>query len=80
MQIIIDVKQQDLRHKARLVVGGHVVDSTEHIKYSSTIKYVSVILMILIAVKNVLGIMAGDIGNKFCMALGAENIWSFCGV
>ena len=61
--MIFDVKQQDLRHKFRLVVGEHVVDSTEHTTYSYNIKYVSVILMILIAVKNGSGIMARYIGN-----------------
>ena len=49
----------------RLVGGRHVVDSTEHTKYLSTIKYVSIILMILIDAKNGLGLMARDIGNSF---------------
>ena len=72
-------KYQVLQHKARLVVDGHVVDSTEHITYSSTTKNVSTRLMILIDVKNGLGIMAGYIGNELCMAPCAENIWSCCG-
>ena len=38
MHLIFDVNHQDLREKDRLVVGGHVVDSTEHTTYSSTIK------------------------------------------
>ncbi len=38
IHMIFDVKQQDLRYKARLVVGGHVVDSSDHITYSSFIK------------------------------------------
>ena len=65
VRIIFDVKQQDLRYKTRLVGGRHVVDSTEHTKYLSTIKYVSIILMILIDAKNGLGLMARDIGNSF---------------
>ena len=39
------------------MVGGYVVDSTEKTKYTSTTKYVSMILMILIAVNNGLIIM-----------------------
>ena len=35
--------------------------------------------MILIVVKNWLGIMAEDIVNAFCTSPCAENIWSFCG-
>ena len=30
MHMIFDAKQQVLQHKARLVVGGNVVDSMEH--------------------------------------------------
>ena len=61
MHMLFDVKQQDLRHNSRLVVGGHVVDSMDHTTYSSTIKYVSVILMLLIAVNNWLGLMDENI-------------------
>ena len=78
MQMIFDVKH-DLRRKARFVVGGHVIDSSGHTTYSSTIKDLSVRLMLLIAVKNDLGFMAGDIGNAFCTAPCAEKIWSVAG-
>ena len=64
--IIFYLKQQDLQHKAGLVVGGHVVDSTEHTTYLPTIKDMSVRLIILIAVKNGLVLMAGDVGNALC--------------
>ena len=73
------MNQKDLQHKARIVFGGNVVDSTETTKYSSTIKYMSVRLIIFIAAKNGLGIMAGDIGDSLCTSPCAENIWSFCG-
>ena len=79
MHMMFDVKKQDLRHKSRLVVGGHSVDSTEYTTYSSTIKDVYVRLMILISVKNGLGLMAGDIGNALCTSPCAENICSCCG-
>ena len=62
------MKHQELQHKARLVDRGNVVDSSDHNTYSSTIKDVSVRLIILIAVKNGLGLMAEDNGNSFCMA------------
>ena len=78
MQIIFDIKQQCFRHKARLVVGGHVVESSEHTAYSSTIKDTSARLMLMIALKNGFGIMAGDLGNSFFIAPCAENIWSIC--
>ena len=56
------------------------MNSKEYTTYLSTIKYVSIIIMILISVKNGLGIMTGDIGNEFYMAPCAENIWACCGV
>ena len=39
----------------------------------------SVRLVILIAVKNELGLMEEDIGNLLCTTPCAENIWSYCG-
>jgi ribosomal protein L37E len=42
MHMIVDIKQQDLQHKARLVCGGHVIDLLGHVTYSSTIKDISV--------------------------------------
>ena len=77
--MIFDVNQPDLRHKARLVVSIHVVDYKDHTTYSSTIKYFSMRLILLIAVKNGLGLMDGDIVYALYMASYAENIWSYCG-
>ena len=61
------------------MVGGHAVDSTEHTTYSSTIKYVYVRLIILIAVENRLGIMAVDIVNSSCTLPCAKTFWACCG-
>ena len=38
VHMIFDMKQQDLQHKARLVVGVHAIYSKEYTTYSSTIK------------------------------------------
>ena len=38
LQIIFDVKQEDLRRKARLVAGGHIIDSTMYESYSSVVQ------------------------------------------
>ena len=76
MHMIFDMNQQDLGHKTGLVIGGHVVYSTEHTPYLSSIKDMSVIIMILVVVNNGLGIMAGDIGNSLCTDPCPENIWS----
>jgi hypothetical protein len=48
LTIIYDVKQ-DLRRKARLVAGGHLVDPLDHSVYSSTAKGISVKLLHVIS-------------------------------
>ena len=79
LHMIFEIKQQDLRHKARFVVGGHVVDASQHVTYSSTIQDLSVRLLMLVAVQNGLDLMAGDIGNAFPTAPCAEKVWSVAG-
>ena len=65
---LFDVKHQNLYDKARIVVRGHVVNYKGYTVYSSTTKNVSTILIILIAVKNGLGVMSVYIGNELCKA------------
>jgi Reverse transcriptase (RNA-dependent DNA polymerase) len=79
MHMIYDVKQEDLRHKARFVVGGHMVDSTSHITYSSTIQDITIQLLMIFSIKNQLNLMVGDVGNAFPTAPCAEKIWSIAG-
>ena len=49
LRIIFDVKQEDLRRKARMVAGGHVVNSTMHQSYSSVVHTRTVRLLQTIA-------------------------------
>ena len=79
MHMIFDIKQQDMRYKARLVVGGHVIDSSDYNTYSSVIENLSVRLVFLAAAHQGLDIMTGDIGNAFPTAPCAEKVWSKCG-
>jgi len=79
MHMIFDIKQQDMRYKARLVVGGHVIDSTRYNTYSSVVENLSVRLVFLVASHQGLSIMTGDIGNAFPTAPCAEKVWSVCG-
>ena len=62
LRIIFDVKV-DLRRKSRFVIGGHVVDSSRHNFYASTIKSVSSRILMKITATNHLDVMMGDIGN-----------------
>ena len=36
--MIYDIKSQDCQYKARLVVGGHMIDASIHTRYSSNVQ------------------------------------------
>ena len=73
--MIFDVKL-DLRRKARLVIGGHIVNSSGHEVYESTTKSVSARIMMTIAAANNLDVMTGDIGNAYLNTNTKENIYT----
>jgi hypothetical protein len=79
LRMIFTVKQ-DLRCKARLVIGGHVVDSSEHSGYSSVVKMTSVRLLNVIAKAQGLECLAGDVGNAYLNAHTNERIYTKCGL
>ena len=62
--MIFDVKV-DLRRKSRLVIEGHVVDSTGHKVYPSAMKSVSARVLMTIAPATNLEVIVGDIGNAY---------------
>ena len=63
----------DLRRKSRLVIGGHVVDSSGHEVYDSTMKLVSDRILTTIAAANNLDVMTDDIGNGYLNANTEEK-------
>ncbi len=77
LTIIFDVKQ-DLRRKARLVAGGHLVDSLDNNVYSSTVKGISVRVIHFIAHKMKLKLLCGDVGNAYVNAYTNELVYSRC--
>ena len=79
LRIIFDIKQEDLRRKARMVAGGHVVNSTMHQSYSSVVHTRTVRLLQTIAMNEGLDMIVGDIGNAFVQAYTEEKIWSRAG-
>jgi hypothetical protein len=78
LTMIFDVKQ-DLRRKARLVAGGHLVDSLDNNVYSSTVKGISVRALHVIAHKRKLKLLCGDVGNAYINAYTKELVYSTCG-
>ena len=75
LTIIFDVKQ-DLRRKARLVAGGHLVDSLDNNVYSSTVKGISVRVLHVLAHKMNLKLLCGDVGNAYVNAYTKELVYS----
>ena len=73
LHMVFDVKH-DLRRKARLVAGGHLVNVVEPV-YSSTVKSISVQLLHVIAHKAGLRQLCGDIGNAFPNAYTNEKVY-----
>ena len=78
LMMIFGVKQ-DLRHKARLVAGGHLVDALDHDIYSSTVKGVSVKLLHVIAHKTGMTQLCGDVGNAYVNAFTNEKVYAVAG-
>ena len=74
LRMIFDVKQ-DLRRKARLVLGGHVIDASGHDTYASNMKGISARILMLIAAANDLLVLTGDIGNAYLYASTQEKIY-----
>ena len=78
LHIVFDVKQ-DLRRKARLVAGGHLVDILDHPVYSSMVKGISIRLLNVIAHKAGLRQLVGDIGNAYVNAYTNEKVYAIAG-
>ena len=78
LRMIFDVKV-DLRRKARIVIGGHVVDSSRNKVYPSTMKSVSARILMKILAENNLDVMTGDIGNAYLNTNTQENIYTHAG-
>ena len=79
LRMIFEIKQEDLRRKARLVAGGHMVDSSMYESYSSVVQTMTLRLLQTVAVNEKLKIMTGDIGNAFIHANTNEKIWTKAG-
>ena len=79
LTMIFDVKAEDLRRKARLVAGGHVVNASEYESYASVVHARTVRLLMTIAANEGLTLITGHIGNAFLHAETKEKIYSVAG-
>mmetsp|Transcript_6502 Transcript_6502/g.18301 ORF Transcript_6502/g.18301 Transcript_6502/m.18301 type:complete len:636 (-) Transcript_6502:85-1992(-) len=73
LQTIFDMKQSG-RRKCRVVVGGHVLDSTGYDLYASNMKTISARTLMLIAAANKMEVRTGDIKQAYLYAKNNMNI------
>ena len=78
LKLVFELKQ-DLRRKARLVIQGFKVDPRGLSTRSTVVKNVSVRLLDVIAHRDNLNTLCGDIGNAFIQAKTKEKVFSICG-
>ena len=76
--MIFDVKPSGLC-KARLVAGGHKVDSSHLSTRATVVKGVTVRLLDVITHHFGLKQLVGDVGNAFINAHTKEKVWAKCG-
>jgi len=76
---VFDVKKEDLRRKARLVVGGHIIDRSGLNTYSSVIQTLFPRLLLIVASNKGLNIGCMDIVNAYVNAKPGEKMYTRAG-
>ena len=71
--------KHDLRHKARLVAGGHMTEPPKDSVYSGVVSLRSMRLALLVGEINGLKAMVGDIGNAYLEAYTKEKVYFIAG-
>ena len=66
--------KHDLRHKARLVAGGHMTDAPDQGSYSSVVSLRSIRIALVAAELNGLETMVGDISSAYLEAFTKEKV------
>jgi hypothetical protein len=77
--IIFDVKLDGFIRKARIVAGGHMIDTPAHLTYSSVVSRETVRIALMTAALHDLEVQTSDIQNAFLTAQCAEKVWKVLG-
>ena len=77
--MIFDVKMEYFRHKARLVSGGHVMETPATIMYVRVVLRETVIIALTLAYLNDLPVKVVDIQNAYITAPSTEKICTVLG-
>jgi hypothetical protein len=78
LRMIFTVKS-DGRHKARLVIGGHVTDASDYDTYAATIRTDNIRIILFVVVRDYSDMLMGDVMTAYLNALTGEKIWTKCG-
>ena len=78
VRIIYSVKH-DLRHKARLVAGGHLTDPSQESNYSGVVALRSIRICMLVAELNNMITKVADVGNAYLEAYTKEKVYFIAG-
>lgn len=74
--MIFDIKMEDFRQKARLVVGGHRTKIPVTITYANVVSRKTVQLTLTIAGLDDLEVKVGDVLNAYIMAPMTKKVWT----
>jgi hypothetical protein len=77
--MIVDVKMEDFRRKARFVAGGHTTDTPHAMTYECVVSKESVRIALTLAVLNDLDVKMADIENAYLTAQITEKLWTALG-
>jgi hypothetical protein len=76
--MIVDVKMEDFRCKARFVAGGHTTDTPHAMTYTRVVSIKSRVALTLAALNDV-DVMMTDIENVYLTAPITEKFWTVLG-
>ena len=77
--MIFDIKLDGFRRKARLVAGGHMVETPPIMTYTSVVPRDTVRIALTIAAPNDLQVKASNVQNAFLTTPCEEKIWTKLG-
>jgi hypothetical protein len=77
--LVFDVKMEDFRRKARLVVGGHMTKAPATLTYASVVSRETVRLALTVAALNDIDVWAADVLNAYITTPCHEKIWTTLG-
>jgi hypothetical protein len=77
--MIVDVKMEDFRRKARFVGGGHTTDTPHAMTYASVVSRESFRIALILPALNYLNVKMADIENAYLTAPITEKIWNVLG-